>query len=134
VTTLYRAYDAADRLLYVGITSGDPQRRLGQHRSQASGWLEHARRYTYEHYADRESAAAAERSAICSEDPVWNRDRPGDRRIGYCGHERYLKWMLAYPDQHADDISDQQVQDWLDAKQRERDARLDAFWARQAAQ
>ena len=96
-TTLYRAYDSADRLLYVGI-SDDPWGRLAQHGGGAgSGWTRHAVKLTFETYVDRETASAAELSAIRNDDPVWNmKGRPIDR---------FLQWMIAYPGRHADDIS-----------------------------
>jgi hypothetical protein len=87
-TTLYRAYDAEDRLLYVGISDGVFD-RFGQH-GQGSCWAVHAVKITLERYADREAASAAELSAIRTEDPVWNsQGRPMDR---------FMKWMVAYPD------------------------------------
>jgi predicted GIY-YIG superfamily endonuclease len=101
MTTLYRVFDASGRLLYVGITDWTPDRRMMEHRYKQAGWAPLAKRFTYEQYDDRESAVAAELSAIRNEDPVWNIEgRP---------LERYFKWQLAYPDKHADDITDQKL-------------------------
>jgi DNA-binding XRE family transcriptional regulator len=69
-TTLYRFYDAADRLLYVGI-SDRPQMRTAEHRRRAP-WWDQAVRSTLERFASRADAAQAETSAICSESPVFN--------------------------------------------------------------
>ncbi len=98
-TTLYRVYDAADRLLYVGITEG-AFLRLGAHADNAA-WAAHAATITLERYGDRETAAAAELSEIRDEDPVWNiNGRP---------YERFVQWMAAYPDKHADEIDTEKV-------------------------
>ena len=46
-------------------------------------------------------AADAELAAIRDEDPVFNLKR----RAG----ERYMQWMMAYPDRHAADITREQL-------------------------
>ncbi|MDP4501032.1 GIY-YIG nuclease family protein [Nonomuraea turcica] len=69
-TTLYRLYDAADQLLYVGI-GGNPGRRFEQHRSGKPWWGKVAR-VTLEHHPTRESALAAEVVAIQVERPRYN--------------------------------------------------------------
>lgn len=68
-TTLYRFYDAADRLLYVGITSVGPN-RWGSHEQR--DWWSLVARVTTEHFPDRSSALAAEQAAIRSEGPKHN--------------------------------------------------------------
>jgi hypothetical protein len=96
-TTLYRAYDADHRLLYVGITDKLVTERLLQHRAYwRVGWVEHVTAVHVRHYDDRAVAAAAESVAIRDEDPVFNL---AGRPI-----ERSDAWMVAYPDRHADDI------------------------------
>lgn len=97
--TLYRAYDDAGQLLYVGM-SISPLARLEQH---ANGpWMAHVANVTFERYPDRETAAAAERSAIRCEDPVFNR---AGRPI-----ERAMQWWVAYQlGKHADDVTPQDV-------------------------
>ena len=77
-TIVYRCYDDADRLLYVGQT----QRPWGR-----GGWLplavDHAgrawpglaHRVTYEVFPSRRAALQAERDAIRNENPVENRQR-----------------------------------------------------------
>ncbi|MFE1515735.1 GIY-YIG nuclease family protein [[Kitasatospora] papulosa] len=71
-TAVYRFFDSADQLLYVGITS-----RL------SIRWKEHARDYTFTWwpkvrsssvtwYPDRSRAASAEREAIRTENPQFN--------------------------------------------------------------
>lgn len=92
-TTLYRAFDEQDRLLYVGIT-GDPFARLGQH--HGAGWTKWTARLTFESFETRTEAEAAELAAIRTEDPVWNvQGRPVDR---------HLRWMAAYPHLDPDSI------------------------------
>ena len=97
-TTLYRVYDKADRLLYVGIAD-NPWSRLGSH--NGSAWTKHAHKIHLETHETRSAAAEAELAAIRDEDPVWNMQ---GRDLS-----RFQKWMMAYPKQHADDITDEQV-------------------------
>lgn len=69
-TTLYRFFDAADQLLYVGITDS-PLRRFTQHATERAWWTQ-AARVTLEHYPIRAEAEAAEREAIRREYPPAN--------------------------------------------------------------
>ena len=69
-TTLYRFFDAQDRLLYVGI-AGRPAGRAHQHSKKKEWWTE-VTHSTYEHFTTREAAAAAEVAAIVTEQPVYN--------------------------------------------------------------
>jgi predicted GIY-YIG superfamily endonuclease len=69
-TTLYRLYDEADNLLYIGI-AGNPGRRFEQHRGEKPWWGEVART-TLTHYATRQEALYAELSAINTEHPRHN--------------------------------------------------------------
>lgn len=69
-TTLYRFYDVADRLLYVGIT-GRHVVRWVQHSGDKQWWPE-VSRVSVEHHPDRQSALDAERAAIQSESPAYN--------------------------------------------------------------
>lgn len=86
-TTLYRAYDDRDRLLYVGISDGEFI-RLAQHAASAP-WTMYAVTITLRRYTRRADAEQAEREAILGEDPVWNvKGRPV---------ARFYQWMAAYP-------------------------------------
>lgn len=67
---VYRVFDAADRLLYVGV-SIDPDARLAQHAKNALWWCFQARS-TVEQYATRDLAEMAEAEAIANEHPRWN--------------------------------------------------------------
>lgn len=69
-TALYRHFDAAGRLLYVGITNHTP-RRLAQH-SERSAWFTQSARVTIEWHPTREKALEAERLAVVSERPLHN--------------------------------------------------------------
>lgn len=69
-TSLYRFFDAAGTLLYVGITNHLP-RRLGQH-GEDKPWFAQASTVTVEHYPDRAAALTAETAAITGERPVYN--------------------------------------------------------------
>lgn len=100
-TTLYRAYDDLDRLLYVGISDGEFI-RLGQHAASAA-WTAYTVRITLERHPLRADAEAAERAAILNEDPVWNyQGRPT---------ARFLQWMAAYPDGDPDAVDTAAVRD-----------------------
>ena len=69
-TQLYRHWDDAGRLLYVGI-SYHALYRLSQH-SKVSHWYKDITRVTLENYSCREEALSAERNAIQSEKPLYN--------------------------------------------------------------
>lgn len=71
MTELYRHFDAAGQLLYVGISSLSTV-RLGQHRSRAP-WFEQIATITIERFKTEESARNAERNAIAAERPQFNR-------------------------------------------------------------
>lgn len=70
MTTLYRLFDKAGVLLYVGI-AGNPGRRFQQHRG-AKLWWGMVARITVEHFETRELAAKAEICAIQTEAPAHN--------------------------------------------------------------
>jgi hypothetical protein len=70
-TTLYRFFDGAGRLLYVGI-SGELPKRLTTHNRRQPWWRKVARS-TYEHFETREAAREAERKAIRGDHPRFNR-------------------------------------------------------------
>lgn len=66
---LYRHFDAAGRLLYVGI-SRSVTARLAQHAK--SGWDHLIARVEIERFPTREDAERAERKAIWAERPIHN--------------------------------------------------------------
>ena len=69
-TALYRWYDEADLLLYVGI-SDELTGRVSAH-VDGSSWMDFAARSTITRYADRDEAAATEIEAIKTERPLFN--------------------------------------------------------------
>jgi predicted GIY-YIG superfamily endonuclease len=69
-TTLYRFFDSAGRLLYIGVTSVGPS-RWSEHEHHRKWWALVAR-VEAEHFPDRASALAAEKAAIKAEQPPWN--------------------------------------------------------------
>jgi hypothetical protein len=80
-TALYRYFDDKDRLLYVGITDSLSSREHGHIRS--SLWMQLVASSTVERHAVREDALVAERTAIKTERPLFNRqynDTPDARR------------------------------------------------------
>lgn len=71
-TALYRFYDAAGQLLYVGIT-GDAKARWRQHAKEKEWWPQVAhKRIAW--FSSRDEAAVAERLAIVAEAPRFNID------------------------------------------------------------
>ena len=70
-TALYRLFDAAGRLLYVGISS-NPEERLKSHASTAPWWPLVANR-DIAAYPSRGAAEDAETEAIKTEQPLYNR-------------------------------------------------------------
>lgn len=66
---LYRIYDAADSLLYVGATI-NPKERFADH--QAREWWRDVATIRFEHYEDAESLTRAEKAAIEAERPRYN--------------------------------------------------------------
>ncbi|MFF4448755.1 GIY-YIG nuclease family protein [Streptomyces sp. NPDC001502] len=74
-TAVYRLYDAAGYLLYVG-SSGDPTRRWREHRKEMFWWREVAR-HERQWYASERLARAAEGEAICWEQARYNKGEPG---------------------------------------------------------
>lgn len=72
-TCVYRFYDSAEHLLYVGI-SMNLNSRLAKH--QQRGWWPDVIRCDVEWFEGREAAKAAERRAIIKENPIHNVTRP----------------------------------------------------------
>jgi hypothetical protein len=73
-TALYRHFDAAGALLYVGISLNSIQ-RTSQHRHGAK-WFEQIARISIEWLPSRNDALTAETIAIAREGPLWNVVRP----------------------------------------------------------
>lgn len=69
-TSLYRHFDGAGTLLYVGV-SLSALHRLSQHRNH-SHWFSKIKTVTIEHFSSREMAIEAETNAIRDERPLYN--------------------------------------------------------------
>lgn len=69
-TALYRFYDGAGTLLYVGI-AGNPGRRFEQHAKTKHWWTDVASSKIV-HYRTRDEARVAETAAIQTEEPAYN--------------------------------------------------------------
>lgn len=67
---LYRFYDSAGGLLYVGITN-DPGRRWRRH-ADDKPWWQHVTRIDIEQFDNRDAVLIAERDAIRNEQPKHN--------------------------------------------------------------
>lgn len=78
-TTVYRFYDQAGSLLYVGITN-QQRRRIHQHAS-TQGWWPLAATATFTHYDTRAAALDAEAAAILVENPAHNTAQPATGRF-----------------------------------------------------
>lgn len=73
-TALYRLYDAAEVLLYVGI-AGNPADRWNTHKADQSWWPQVTRK-SVEWFDNRIEAAKAEALAIRAENPQMNKAIP----------------------------------------------------------
>ena len=69
-TAVYKAYGAADRFLYAGM-SADPERRLGEHRRYTSWWHE-VHRVDVEWFTDQWIAAEVETFLVRTAGPAHN--------------------------------------------------------------
>lgn len=72
MTCVYRYYDSAGTLLYVGIAEW-PDKRLDEHIRHSPPWIDHADSRTDAWFTSRVKAADAERVAIRTEAPVFNK-------------------------------------------------------------
>ncbi|GGQ81138.1 GIY-YIG nuclease family protein [Streptomyces flaveolus] len=70
-TAVYRIYDDAGGLLYVGITR-DIAARFREHKGDKGWWRTRAHRYVVLWYPSRELAAAEEQEAIRADRPEFN--------------------------------------------------------------
>jgi hypothetical protein len=77
-TAIYRYFDEAGALLYVGI-SNNPEIRRRQH-EESSGWYRFAAQWSVEWYEMRTDAARQELAAIEAERPMFNRTGTGADR------------------------------------------------------
>jgi hypothetical protein len=71
ITSLYRYYDSGGKLLYVGI-SVSAAGRMAQHYETAP-WFENLASVKVEKYSNREAALLAEKNAIVTEKPMFNK-------------------------------------------------------------
>lgn len=70
-TALYRLFDTEGRLLYIGIAF-NPDNRWAGHGASKSWWVDVAEK-RIEWHETRSAAVAAERAAIASELPLYNK-------------------------------------------------------------
>lgn len=77
-TAVYRLFDAAGALLYVGA-SCNPQSRIPSHKDKP--WWQEVADTSVEWFADRVNALRHEAAAIADESPRYNRDTPDPERV-----------------------------------------------------
>lgn len=90
---LYRHFDDADVLLYVGITDNLGDRTNSGH-ARTSDWVQYAERAEAEWWDSRELAGEAEREAVRDDRPVFNRQYAAgdvDGRIADYLHAREVR-------------------------------------------
>lgn len=68
---LYRLFDSAEKLLYIGVTT-DCEKRIHTHRSEKS-WGNRIECASIKEYDSKQDAMRAEREAIEHENPAYNR-------------------------------------------------------------
>lgn len=74
---VYRCYDSANRLLYVGTTNGNVDPRITHHRytrtnTGGSAWVDRLARVEIDRYPDWREAMVAEAALIAALDPEGN--------------------------------------------------------------
>lgn len=79
MTNLYRHFDANGALLYIGV-SLNALKRLSQHQN-LSPWFASISNVTIETFETKQEALLAERHAIERENPKFNIERLGARRL-----------------------------------------------------
>lgn len=99
-TALYRFFNDADQLLYVGIT-GNPQKRWADHRRHAAAtWWPMAARASVDWFKERTDATAAELRVIRTKAPLYNsggapsplrEQAPGERLCPRVNVERFIE-------------------------------------------
>lgn len=91
-TSLYRFFDKADQLLYIGITNSVP-RRFDQH-DDDKPWYADVTRVVLEHHPDRQAALAAEKAAIQAEHPKYNIVHNHGRTAGKVANISGGQWLF----------------------------------------
>lgn len=93
---VYRCFDADGRLLYVGC-SKDPEQRLKQHSYVYTWWTDRIARVALEGFPDQAAGLAAEKQAIQTEHPFYNRQfRTTDSQRANWQPEHYVNWLTAH--------------------------------------
>lgn len=90
---VYRVYDDADRLIYVGCTN-NLFRRLAQQEEMA-WWAPQGAKVRAKVYPTQTEGLAAERKAIQTEHPRWNVGARKWRRNRDWTHEQYVDYVTA---------------------------------------
>lgn len=80
---VYRCFNAADQLIYIGCTSTTVELRMQRHRHGNPAVFEGTVRWTTEEHPDLASARRAEAYAIYDEAPLLNRCHNARRGYGY---------------------------------------------------
>lgn len=103
MTTLYRLYDNAGELLYIGIAEHWPT-RMTQH-ARDKVWFHRIAEVRLEKHDDRASAEVDEVAAIKAESPRYNVVHSGRTRSGE--DREYLRWLGWQADRLDLDLDDQ---------------------------
>jgi predicted GIY-YIG superfamily endonuclease len=90
---VYRYYNADDDLLYVGC-SKNPWQRYKTHRADSRLWIREVTRGRISVFPDKPTALAAERAAVETEHPRYNRKLRGDRSAWT--PEQYQNYAYGY--------------------------------------
>ena len=87
---LYRHFDTDGKLLYVGISINAAMSRLATHRTN-SEWFDQIAAVSIERFDSKEKALGAERLAIKSERPAFNRNGLEKLFVESAGAVKYRK-------------------------------------------
>lgn len=102
---VYRCFDAAGRLLYVGC-SIKPEDRMKEHRLFRTWWTDRIAQIALEGFPDQAAGLAAEKQAIQTEHPIHNRQfRTTEAQRANWQPEHYVTWLTAFLEDPSNDRS-----------------------------
>lgn len=120
---VYRLFDEAGTLLYIGVTGEGVEQRVYMHlqtKTMCEHWLTYIcyDSHTSQEYASKLAARRAEREAITSEAPLFNRQHNPRRwkRVGFGSAGRYVyvgtDGLVPVPSRRRLRMNEKSLADW----------------------